>query len=72
MQVIRVSYGLKGFARLYNDALKWSRMLTEKAKHKIKVLVFWEKHGLEATLDAFPHKLLDSSTELMHHSRGFH
>jgi len=31
-------------------------MLTEKAKHRIKVLVFMEKHGLEATLDAFPHK----------------
>ena len=31
-------------------------MLTEKAKHKVKVIVFWEKHGLEATLDAFPHK----------------
>ena len=31
-------------------------MLTEKAKHKIRVLVFLEKHGLGATLDAFPHK----------------
>jgi transposase InsO family protein len=31
-------------------------MITEKAKHKAKVLVFWEKHGLEATLDAFPPK----------------
>jgi len=31
-------------------------MITEKAKHKAKVLVFWEKHGLEATLDAFHHK----------------
>jgi transposase InsO family protein len=31
-------------------------MLQEKAKRKIKVLVFMEKHGLAATLDAFPHK----------------
>jgi transposase InsO family protein len=31
-------------------------MLTEKAKHKVKVIVFWEKHGLDAALDAFPHK----------------
>lgn len=31
-------------------------MITEKAKLKAKVLVFWEKHGFEATLDAFPHK----------------
>lgn len=28
-------------------------MLSQKAKYKAKVLVFWEKHGLEATLDAF-------------------
>jgi len=55
MQIIRISYGVKGFAILYNDGLKY-RMLTEKAKHKVKVIVFWEKHGLEATLDAFPHK----------------
>jgi transposase InsO family protein len=55
MQVIRISYGVKGFAILYNDGLKY-RMLTEKAKHKVKVIVFWEKHGLEAALDAFPHK----------------
>ncbi len=56
MRIVRISYGVKGFARLYNDALKWNRMLTNKAKHKARVLVFWEKHGLEATMDAFPHK----------------
>lgn len=31
-------------------------MITEKAKLKARVLVFWEKHGLETTLDAFPVK----------------
>ena len=31
-------------------------MITEKAKQKARILVFWGKHGLEATLDAFPHK----------------
>lgn len=31
-------------------------MLTQKAKDKAKALVFWEKHGLEATIDAFPVK----------------
>lgn len=31
-------------------------MMTDKAKYKAKVLVFWEKHGLEAALDAFPPK----------------
>jgi len=31
-------------------------MITEKAKCKAKVISFWEKHGLEACLDAFPVK----------------
>ena len=31
-------------------------MLTEKAKYKAKVISFWEKHGLVATIDAFPVK----------------
>ena len=45
--------GLKGFVNLYEYALKYSYMITEKAKYKAKVLVFWEKHGLAATMDAF-------------------
>ena len=48
--------GLKGFVNLYEYALEYSYMLTEKAKYKAKVLMFWEKHGLEATIDAFPVK----------------
>ena len=31
-------------------------MITAKAKEKARVLIFWEKHGLEATIDAFPAK----------------
>lgn len=30
--------------------------MTDKAKYKAKILVFWEKHGLEVSLDAFPLK----------------
>ena len=48
--------GIKGFITVYNDALRYRYMITEKAKQKAKVLVFWEKHGFRATLDAFPHK----------------
>lgn len=48
--------GIKGFLTVYNDALRYRYMITEKAKYKAKVLIFWEKHGLKATLDAFPHK----------------
>ena len=28
-------------------------MITEKAKHKGRVLAFWQKHGMKATMDAF-------------------
>jgi putative transposase len=56
MQILRIGYGIRGFATVCDDGLKWNRMLTDKAKHKVKVIIFWEKHGLDATLDAFPHK----------------
>jgi transposase InsO family protein len=36
----------------HNRAVRWAHM-TDKAKKKFEVLVFWEKHGLEATMDAF-------------------
>lgn len=56
MQVKRLFYGVHGSFKLYEYAVRFSYMLTEKAKFKYKVLVFWEKHGLQATLDAFPVK----------------
>lgn len=40
---------------VYRDGITW-RMLTQKAKDKAKALVFWEKHGLQATMDAFSAK----------------
>jgi len=46
--------GIRGFVRLYQYGLKLKYMVTDKAKYKAKILFFWEKHGLEATLDAFP------------------
>jgi len=48
--------GIKGFLTVYHDALKYAYMITQKAKDKARILIFWEKHGLEATLDAFPCK----------------
>lgn len=47
---------IKGFVRLYNDALRYRYMITEKAKYRIRVLTFWEKFGLEATMTAFQTK----------------
>ena len=53
MQVKRIFCGVRGSFHLYEDAVRWAYMLTEKAKYKAKVLVFWEKHGLLATMDAY-------------------
>ncbi len=44
--------GVRGFTTCHNRAVRWSHM-TDKAKKKFEILVFWEKHGLAATMDAF-------------------
>ena len=48
--------GIKGILTVYNHYLKYKYMVSEKALKKARILVFWEKHGLQATLDAFPIK----------------
>lgn len=53
MQIIRVGYGVRGFGRITDYAIRWTRMVTDKAKHKARVLSFWGTHGLKATEDAF-------------------
>ena len=53
MRVFRVFYGVRGFAKLNDYAIRWTRMVTAKAKHKFKVIVFWKKYGLDATLEAY-------------------
>ena len=45
--------GIKGILKLYNDAIRYRYMITEKAKYKAKVLILWEKHGIQAAIDAF-------------------
>ena len=45
--------GLKGIGALYGDAIRYGYMITQQALRKAKILVFWEKHGFEAALEAF-------------------
>ena len=45
--------GIKGFLTIYNDAVRYQYMITKKALHKYKILIFWEKYGIKATTDAF-------------------
>lgn len=53
MQIRRIGYQVRGFGRITDYALRWAYVITEKAKHKGKVLAFWQKHGMKATRDAF-------------------
>ena len=53
MQFIRTWYGVRGSGRLADYALRWSRMLTDESKRRVRILAFWAKHGLEATVEAF-------------------
>jgi hypothetical protein len=37
--------GIKGFVTVYNHAVRCRYMIKEEAKHRTKVLCFWDKHG---------------------------
>ena len=53
MQVQRKSYQVRGFVRLADYALRWAHMITDKAKRKARILVFWQEYGLKAAIAAF-------------------
>ena len=56
MRIFNVYRGVKGFVTVYHDALRLAYMITPKALHKARVLAFWEKHGIQATIEAFDKK----------------
>ena len=56
MRVRRLFYGVKGAARLAKYASLWEHAMTDEAKRRIKILSFWEKYELKATLAAFSTK----------------
>lgn len=45
--------GIKGILTVYQDAIRYRYMIQEKALKKAKILAFFAKYGLEATLEAF-------------------
>lgn len=53
MQIHRLSYGIRGFVRLSDYAIRWQRMVTEQAKRRARILAFWQTYGLKAARDAF-------------------
>ena len=53
MQIHRLGYGVKGFWITTDYAIRLNRMVTKEAQRRAKILAFWNKHGLQATLDAY-------------------
>ena len=53
MQIGFKYHNVRGFGRLYEYAHKQIHMITKEAKQRLKILQFWQEHGLKATNDAF-------------------
>ena len=53
MRQFNVWRGVRGAQRLYNDTVRWHHMTTERAKRRLTIIAFWEKHGVGATVDAY-------------------
>lgn len=52
MQNQYISYGIQGIYQVADYALRWD-MSNTTAQYRHKILCFWDKHGLQATIDAF-------------------
>lgn len=45
--------GIKGFKTMYDRVIRFRYMITAIAQERTRILAFWEKHGTEATKEAF-------------------
>jgi len=52
VRIRRIGYGIEGLEPVSDRALYWD-MICESAEQRLKVLQFWERHGLAATQEAF-------------------
>ena len=52
MQVQRIGYRVRGLYRVAGLGVKWG-MITPDTEKRLKMLRFWEEHGLKATRAAF-------------------
>ncbi len=54
MQYRNVGYKVKGLYKIAEYAIKWGSAMKQKCvQERVKILEFWETHGLKATIDAF-------------------
>jgi transposase InsO family protein len=52
MQIQRLGWKIRGFYRTADYALRWD-MDDSEAQQRYRILRFWDKHGLAATMEAF-------------------
>jgi hypothetical protein len=52
MQYKSIAYRLKSFYKIADLAYELDNM-NQSANDKFKILCFWDRHGLQATIDAF-------------------
>src|SRR3989339_1963958 len=53
MRQFNILRGTKGFISMWERVIRFRYMITEQAKERCRILAFWEKHGDEATQEAF-------------------
>lgn len=53
MEQYNISKGVRGFFRMVEYGVRWSRMYTQEAQRRSEILRFWGRHGLEATMEGF-------------------
>lgn len=53
MRIFNKFRGTKGFISGWERMLRFRYMITEKAKQRVRILAFWEKHGNMAATEAF-------------------
>ena len=53
MRIFNQFKGTKGFISTWQRVIRLSYMITEQAKQRVRILAFWDKHGFEATQEAF-------------------
>jgi len=53
MRIFNKFKGTKGFISTWQRVIRLSYMITEQAKQRVRILAFWDKHGFEATQEAF-------------------
>ena len=53
MRIININKGIKGSRLIQESALRFAYMIQKEAKRRADALSFWERHGINASMDAY-------------------